>query len=184
MTPIVQLYADVGARQAITQIGLTPEQFAPIQPRINESVARQTLEFCQDTLNQTELAINEAYNQVKQELASGLLEGNTRVEMTRRIQEVFDTLTTETAHNIAVTESSRAQHGAVIQTAQESDLVEGMRFLLTSDACPKCVKVNEEWGNKIIPFGTNISGNTYTADTMGVPIHTNCRCVMQPVLKP
>jgi hypothetical protein len=91
--------------------------------------------------------------------------------MTERVEKVFDEADESRAETIAKTETSRARHAAEIETAKESGVVKGKRWLLSSDACDKCASVT----TKAIPLDQPYTTTDY-GPVNGPPLHPNCQC--------
>lgn len=111
------------------------------------------------------------------------------------------------AERLARTETAFAHINATEMGWQESGVVLGKRFVLAPDACPFCVAIAEELGEKSIPLGQSffdlgkelkaefeLQDGTkkertmvldYSPDGRGLtipPVHPNCRCDVLPVL--
>ena len=135
---------------------------------------RLALKFAQSTNETTSLQLNEAMSKLRDELTAGLVEGDTRQELTQRVAGVFDQATKSRAGTIAKTEASRAQHLGEMISAKETGLVTKKKWLLSADACPVCEAINDAH-----PDGVELDGNfgsTNYGPIDSPPAHPNCQC--------
>jgi hypothetical protein len=91
--------------------------------------------------------------------------------MTERVEKVFDEADESRAETIAKTETSRARHAAEIETAKESGVVKGKKWLKSADCCPACDAMTE----KTIPLDQPYTTTDY-GPVGGPPLHPNCAC--------
>jgi len=114
------------------------------------------------------------------EIETGIREGEGIPQMSSRLAEIFSP---ERALMIAQTESSRAYHQGQIETAIESDVVGGLQWLASADACPKCKALQ----NKIVPLGEPfevLNDGLGPYDIIDAPPrHPNCMCAALEVFK-
>lgn len=116
----------------------------------------------------------------RNEIQEAIREGEGIPQMSSRLAEIF---APERALMIAQTESSRAYHQGQIETAIESDVVGGLQWLASSDACKKCKALQ----NKIVPLGEPfeiLNDGLGPYDIIDAPPrHPNCMCAALEVFK-
>ncbi len=181
LRPVVSLYADYAAKDSQTRLDLAPNFFAVVQPKLKEGVDKACFEFCKETQESTSLELNDALHLLRKEITEGLVAGDVKQAMNDRVKSVFDRAETTRSWQISVTEASRAQHAAQELVAQESGIVKGKRWLLSSDACPECLPL----ANKEVPLGevfTTRAGKAAYSEINYPPLHPLCRCTWLEVI--
>lgn len=181
LAPIVQMYADASAQRTITRLRLGKDFFKVIHPLIKEAVEKATLQFCEDTNNTTSLALSDALAKLREEITAGQITGDSRNEMMRRVQSVFNVADNERAFKIAVTESSRAVNQSQVLTSKESGVVKAKQWLLSDDACPLCLPLSGKTVGLDEPFVVDGSGPY--GEIQFPPRHPACRCTLIDVLE-
>jgi HK97 family phage portal protein len=129
-------------------------------------------------------------------LRQGLEEGETLRELQGRIREAFDgEVSDRRAAMIARTETAEAQVQGTRAGYAATRVVKGYRFRLAPNACEFCLAADKQYGNAVVeldrplyPKGSAIrgtDGGTLKLDFKDtiVPIHPNCRCDIEPVLR-
>ncbi len=170
--PVIELIAKNEGRQLLTRLGATPEVFAVFDRNVPEAAQDLALKFCESTNETTSLELDDALSKVRDEVGRGAIEGDTRTELTNRINEIFDKAEGSRAETIARTEASRAAHMGELMSAKESGVVRMKKWLASSDACPLCDDVAAKGAIPIEePFTTTDYG-----DVNGPPLHPNCQC--------
>ncbi|MEM9165766.1 MAG: phage portal protein [Planctomycetota bacterium] len=134
-----------------------------------------------------ETAVTDAQKLVDSVIESGMDEGLRVDEITRALNEKVPGLSRSRAETIARTEVSNALQQGRMDAWKESGIVEGKRYLLSSDPCPICIWVAQKNPGPIPldqPFaksGDSVplpSGGTFTfnRDIMVGNSHPRCRC--------
>ncbi len=181
MRPIVALYYDHSAKQTVSRIGAGASLLKVVQPKLKAGMDKATLEFCKATNESTSLELNAALKALRQEMTEGLEAGEVQNQLAKRVRGIFDQAEVTRSYLIAHTEASRSQHAAAEITAKESGLVSGKKWLLSADACPKCLPL----AGKVVPLGesftTDSSQGSY-AEIQYPPRHPGCRCDMTEVI--
>jgi SPP1 gp7 family putative phage head morphogenesis protein len=136
------------------------------------------LKFAQSTNATTNKSLNDALDQLREELAGGLFSGDSIPEMRKRVQSIFESMDKSRATLIAQSETQRAVHEGLRIAAKESGVVKGFEFLLSDDACPICKK----YEGKVIGLDDKFNEDDTYDDSM-LPIHPGCRCTVTEVLK-
>lgn len=148
-------------------------------PQVEMMIQQMTMQFVRSTLATAQNDVATAYQLVRMELAEGLSEGETLRELNERIGRIFDDPVR--AHRIAMTEASRAMHAGQMESAKESGIVEGLRWLASSDACPLCLKLDGKEVPLGTPFYVDPRGGPY-ATVYHPPAHPHCMCSTEEVL--
>lgn len=159
-------------------------------------------EFIKDRAGQIAKDINdETQKQILLSLAEGFEAGESRTELTARLNKIFGDSATIRSERIARTESVKAASQADIFGWGASDIVIAKEWYTPAiDACPYCQSMNR----KTISLESNYYnlGDELTVDVINgkgeqkqqttkfkyeaisaPPIHVNCRCTILPVLK-
>lgn len=135
-------------------------------------------------------------------LGEGLANGESIPQLTARVQEWAGTVGDAQrgieyrAANIARTESARAYVAGQEEAWKQTGVVTSKRWLKAPDACDFCSAIAEQFNNKAVGLGqaflpqgatlTTKSGDTMNldySDTMGPPLHPQCRCDLIPILE-
>jgi len=172
--PLIEIIAAQGAKQTITRVGASSDVFSVVEKNIPAAAKALALEFAESTNATTSLQLNEALSKLRDEITAGLMEGDTRVEMRKRVQGVFDKASDSRAAVIAKTEASRAQHTGELMSAKESGVVSKKKWLASADACEECDAIAAAFPDGIDldqPFATTDYGPVMTP-----PLHPNCQC--------
>lgn len=190
MTPILATYwqesgsREIGKLKAAT--GLDLDEWTVVNPKTQEKIQSAAFAFCEATNKTTSLELTTAMSRLRDELVQGVVnEGDTLVQLRKRVQAVFENAEEWRAQRIAATEASRAVHAAQEAADIESGVVVGLEWLLSADACPLCQAVNDKvkrvkLGQRFAEVGTNA---TYK-DVRFPPIHPGCQCSVTSVLSP
>ncbi len=174
--PVVTLWGERSSEAMLSHVGVTGSIFPVVNERVADVVETLGIELCQETLQTTALQVEDAIERLKSEIMSGVFQGDTSRELTKRVQEVFVQASTERAWRIAITEESRIRHTAEIESAKASGVDLGKKFLLDKlNACPECKAVKQKHPG-VVPMDTYWSDNPYTRDSYGIPIHPGCYC--------
>jgi hypothetical protein len=188
MTPLLAGYwqeaGEDTAAQIATATGLDPVEWRVTDPHLREKIEQASFSFCAATNATTTMQLGDALAQLRRELIAGLVdEGETLGQLRKRVQSVFTSAEKHRAERIAATEASRAVHAAQLESAKESGVVQGQKWLLSSDACPLCHKIATETG--IVPLGgefAKVGDHPEYSSVRYPPAHPNCQCSTELVL--
>ncbi len=144
---------------------------------------------------------DETQKQIMLTLAEGIDKGESRNELRVRVEQVFGDASSYRAERIARTESVRAASQADLYAWKDSNIVVAKQWhTAIGDACPFCQSLNGKiigLNENFVELGETQTVETVTADGKVVtqsrtekyeaqpapPNHTNCRCVLLPILK-
>lgn len=188
MTPVLTTLWLESATKVVSRVGLVPglDEWRVTNPRTRGKIEAQALRFCRSTNATTTQQLNDALRQLRRELVEGVVEqGESLVQLTKRVKAVFDRAETWRARRIAATEASRAVHAAQEDAAIASGVVAGFEWLISGDACPLCRKVAAE--ARMVPAGRPFAIVGHDPDYATIrhpPLHPSCMCAMVEVLKP
>lgn len=177
LAPTVQVAAEQGSQGLVAKVGADADVTKAVTPKLAEVVEALTLQFCAETNRTTELALSDALAKLREEIEAGMVAGDTKAELTRRVQAVFTQAERYRAARIAFTETSRAQNTGEELAAIESGVVTGKRWLLSSDACPECMPL----ANKVVGLGEKFFDSPYPGAGMTPPKHPMCLLGETPV---
>lgn len=156
-----------------------------------QAIEQAELALCESTRadleNATMQQAGEVIDEIRQQIATGMRQGESIGKLTGRVAQFFDLNLRWKARRIARTESTRAYNLGTYMAGQQSPLVEGWEWLLSIDACDKCKAIGMENGKprrvgKNQPFATNQSDNPAYSTINFPPLHPHCRCVALYVL--
>lgn len=156
--------------------GLTTS-FDLVPPKLDDSIERLALAFCEETNATTSRHLTEALSKLREDIRAGLFQGETLPEMRRRVNDVFDHAERWRAHRIAQTESSRAVHSAELIAARESGIVKAKRWLASGDACLACIELANAGPVALdTPYKVHSTGRAEYREVMHPPLHPHCAC--------
>jgi hypothetical protein len=186
MTPIISAYWDEAGQTQRERIGLDPDAWQVTDPNTRGMIERAAFDFCEATNATTSRALGDALAALRREMIEGIVaQGDTPIELTRRVQSVFDAAEEWRAWRIAVTEASRAVHSAELESARQSGVVAGFEWLISGDACPLCQKVAAEAPRVRLGEAFAVVGDHPTYSTVRhPPLHPGCQCSVTEVLTP
>lgn len=187
MTPLISAYWDEAGKTTRARLGLDPDAWEVHDPHLHEMVRSASLKFCKETNETTDLELSAALDALRDQLAAGLVDhGDTIPELTARVQAVFGRLKTSRAEMIGRTEASRAVHAASLQSAKESGVVAGKKWLVSANSCEKCQAVVAEHnaGIGLDQEFAHTDGNPAYSEVKHPPLHPHCRCSLTLVLTP
>ncbi len=117
-------------------------------------------------------------------------DGETVIELRKRIEEVYAQATTTRAERIARTETIAASNQAALEAYRQSPVVSQKEFFAEPDACEFC----RAFSGKVIGLETSFAalGETIIGADGGEmsvtftdidtpPVHPHCRCTILPV---
>lgn len=180
MTPVLTHYWDKAGKHVRSSIGLDPDGWKVVSPYLHAKIQQQAMNFCTSTLDTTQLAVEDAYARLREELDTGMVEvGETSEELTRRVQSVFTDASKVKAEQIARTESHRAWNAAGLEAAQQSGVVKGKQWLASEGACEECHRHADKGHIPLdAAFATGLSDKPEYATCDAPPLHPWCRCTL------
>jgi hypothetical protein len=148
------------ARGLPNLIGKIETGYVAAHQEVLAAARTAALVFCRETNDTAATQLNVALDQLREGLAQGLELGEAQIQLTGRVQALFRD--PYRAHTIAATESSRAVHAGELLIAQNSEgLVRATKWLASSDACKKCLALNDKEVNLGVPFHVDPGGSPY-----------------------
>jgi hypothetical protein len=185
-TPVITGIWDESGKNFLAKIDFDPDEWQVSNPNTRQKIHDATFAFCHETNATTSRFLAVAIEQLKQELAVGIVDkGEGPRELTKRVQAIFDQAETWRARRIAVTENSRARHAAEEVSAEQSGVVAGWEWLVSTGACPLCHFIANEV--KSVRLGQDFAVVGKSADYSRIrtpPAHPHCTCSMIAVLTP
>jgi hypothetical protein len=190
MTPLIAAYwqesGDETTGRLAAKTGLDLGEWKVTNPHLRAMIEQASLKFCKSTNETTSRELGTALADLRKSLAEGIVEkGEAPRQLAARVKEIFAGCESWKAHQIAVTEASRAVHAAQYVAAEQSGVVAGLEWLMSSDACPlcqaqhaKCPRV--KLGQPFAVIGTNPDYSTVRYP----PLHPNDQCTVTEILKP
>lgn len=170
--PVIEVIMRQQGNTLLTRVGASPDVFSVFDKNVPEAAEKLTLKFAESTNATTSMQLDTALSKLRTEISEGIIEGDTRIELRRRVQEVFDQADNVRAQRIADTEASRAAHNGELTSAKDSKVVSGKAWLASSDACAICQEFAAQ--------GTIGLDKSFGADDYGIidapPGHINCQC--------
>src|ERR1051326_282468 len=134
--PVIELTAANAGQRLLTRIGASPDVFSVVERNIPKAAQEMTLKLSRAINQTTEDRLDQVISDIRDEISSGLMQGDTRPELRQRIQRVFHEASQERAETIARTESSRATHMGEKISAKESGVVKKKTWIASADCCP------------------------------------------------
>ena len=138
-------------------------------PKVKDFAKTAALNFAESTLSTTSKNINDALDQTREAIADGLEVGDGVEKLAAKIGDIFENLDDSGAELIAQTESSRAWHEGLRESAKGSGVVTGLKHLTTDQPCDICA---------------DLDGKVYALDDDLPPdnTHPNCLCALEEIL--
>lgn len=168
--PSLTVTAQDAAKELSAKIGV--DVFSVVDRNLPQAVRDLALKFSASTNATTSQQLDNAKEQLRQEILDGTVQGDTRAELAKRVQKVFEMADKERATTIAQTETSRALHSAELMTAKESGVVKSKSWLASADCCDACSEIAAKGE---IPLDEPYATSDY-GDVDGPPLHPNCQC--------
>lgn len=190
VVPALEVKYDAGARAALARMGMRggPDVWSVRLPQVQQALAQHSVRLCADTAATTNLSINRAIAQLKEDLSAGLLsEANTARALSQSVSDIFHAAERYRVDRIALTESSMAVHDGEILAGAASGVVSGYEPLLSPDACEICVMMAAAFPRVVLSEALAGLGK-YSGPAAGdarslPPYHANCMCSMTEVLE-
>jgi hypothetical protein len=186
--PIIQLTLrnqyEKTAKDLMVRAGVSPDHFNVTGQHLNDKCHKLALNFCKETNATTSMELQSALDKTREEIAEGLTSGDRMTDLVARVEGVFDRASTDRAELIAQTESSRAHHEGLRQSAKDSDVVSGFKLLPASECCQQCTDISAEGGDIGLDdyFTEDKTAPPEYVDRF-VPIHPGCCCSVECCLK-
>ena len=183
--PKLQAIWEDSGRGLRTRVGLDPDRWQVVNPRLDAAIRSAALDLAATTLATTVKQVNQALARTREELAAGALAGDNGAELRKRVEGVFEGLGKSGARRIAQTEAARGHHLAQEIAARESGIVVGWEMLLSDDACPICKAIQDK--AKFTRLGSDFAviGDHPTYSRMRFPpFHPHCGCTVLEVVDP
>ena len=163
-----------------------PDRWQVTDPHLQAKIQQATFNFCQATNQTTTDLLNNALHRLRKELIEGIVvEGEALAVLTKRVQRVFDQADEHRAARIAQTETSRAVHSASMESARQSGVVQGKKWLASANACAEiCLPIAAKFPDGIgldEEFDRRGDHPVY-ASIPYCPAHPFCRCSITYVL--
>jgi len=131
-------------------------------------------------------------NKIRKTLKEGIAEGESVVNLTKRVNSVFREASVSRAAAIARTEVMKAANVASVEAYKQSGVVEAKQWLTALDerTCPWCSDMNGktiglEKGFFVEGDKLDVGGKVLNFDYEDIqepPLHTNCRCTTVPII--
>jgi F like protein len=145
--------------------------FSVFNPRVLEAIRQAVFNFADSTNRTSTVALAKIGPSLREALATGLEQGESLAFITARVQEIFDD--PARAQMIAASEASRAVHAGQLLAARESGVVQGKRWLASSDACDLCLPLDGKEVGLDEDFAVDARGGPY-ARVPYPPRHPHC----------
>ncbi len=177
LTPILRAYLDEGANAVFAEIGAdTAIPTLPVQ-ELDKALSRSVLALAESTHATTELEVDKAVRQLREQLRGGLAEGEANRQLRERVQGIFSNLSETRAYLIAETESTRAKHAGELIAIQSSGVEAKKKWLPDSMACDLCKEL-AAMGGVNLEAAFKVVGTGPYARIEHPPAHPSCRCTL------
>jgi len=183
---------DASARKALVQFGqVNADQWEVRNQAVYDQIRQHAIKLAQSTIQEmqvsTEEEVKRVLEEIRQEMLLGQTGGETLREKVDRIAKYFGEESRWRARRIAITESARGLNYGYLAGTAESEVVVGYEWLLSDDACDRCMAIGTVDGQprrvkKGQPFAVGQSTDEYYATILAPPLHPNCRCTLVGVL--
>lgn len=185
--PAITIIYEDAAEATLVRLGVgtDPEVWDVVLPEVREAVDQASMKFSASTNATTSKEINTAIRKLKQDLAEGIVgHANTPSELSKRVGAVFNRAERFRAERIAITEASRATHGAQRIAGAKSGVVKGYKWLLSGDACEICqsIAMAHPDGIGMTESFAQVGSNPEYMSVQQPPAHPYCMCTMTEIL--
>ena len=162
-TPFFTSIVEKRGKRAAALVGSTFEMTADVR----KFIKNKTILFA-DQVNDT------TRDKLKKTLSAGVAEGEGIPDLTKRVNDVFDSRTKWESERIARTEVLGSSNGAELEAYMQTDIVEKVEWSATMDdrTRPEHAAMNGEVVKKGKPFSNGLL----------FPSEVNCRCALLPVV--
>ncbi len=137
-------------------------------PKVFDAVDAVTMQFVRETNETASMKLTEATAKLREGLKLGLQRGDAIRTLHGMVREIFTD--PARAFRIATTESKRALEAGEMYSRKESGIIWGTRWLAAANACPECLKLNNEERPLGRPFWVNPKGGPYSV-VQHPPLH-------------
>jgi hypothetical protein len=153
--------------------------FDLLLPQVRDAVQNAAFALAKTTMETAALEAKRAIQSARAQLDVGLRSGEGIRELNRRFYEIFSD--PHKAARIAQSEASRAMHAGQLQAARESEVVRGLEWLASADACDACLKLNGKQVKLGEPFYVDPKGGPYSV-VLHPTLHPLCMCSTKDVI--
>jgi HK97 family phage portal protein len=185
--PQIEIDTDKGVRKTVTTITASPGSPQNLPDMLGskatqDAITQQTIKLSAETVSTTRRSLRGAVNALKKELVEGLLEeGDALPAMVKRVQAIFTNAKRHRAEAIAITESNRAFNRGTLLSAEQSNVVSAVKWILSPDPCEVCISIEAD--NPEVPVGAKFpNSDKLFGDVQNPPAHVNCECTLGLVL--
>ena len=154
--------------------------FDLLRPEVVESIRRAAFDLAQSTLETAATEANRAIQAARATLEAGVKEGASTRDLNRAFFKIF--ADPYKAARVAQSEASRAFHSGALEAAKASEVVTGMRWLASSDACPLCLELNGKTVKLGEAFVIDRKAKPAYQRIEHPPRHPHCFCTTTSVL--
>lgn len=147
--PVIEVIMRQEGNKLLTRVGASPDVFSVFDKNIPRAAENLSLKFAESTNETTSMQLDEALTKLRKEISDGLVQGDTRTELVKRVNKIFDQADESRAETIARTEGSRAAHQGELMSAKESKVVSRKFWLASADACPICDEIAADHPNGV-----------------------------------
>jgi hypothetical protein len=185
-TPLLTLEWEKAGAKFAPRVGLDPNVWEVVNPNTEQAIWDAALAFSESMNATTSDDLNNALERTRAALIEGVVEhGETIPQLTKRVNAIFDGAEKWRARRIAQTETSRAVHAAQEQSAIQSGVVTGWKWLASSDACPMCLAIAARApvvhiGDAFAVIGTD----PHYSNIKHPPAHPHCCLPETPIVAP
>jgi len=156
--------------------------------KTEEAILRQVIPLSESTVATTSTSLKGAVKALKAELLEGIIDqGDALPAMVKRVQAVFTNAKRHRAMAIAITESNKAFNGGTLLSAEQSNVVKAMKWILSPNPCIICETIAGKTpgipGTPEVPIGEKFTNtDKLFNDVEHPPAHINCECTLGVVL--
>jgi HK97 family phage portal protein len=156
--------------------------------KTEEAILKQVIPLGESTVATTVKSLDQAVVALKKELLAGLIdEGDALPSMVKRVQAIFKNAELHRARAIAVTESNKAFNNGTLLSAEQSNVVKAMKWILSPNPCIICETIAGETpgvtGTPEVAIGQKFTNtDKMFGDIEHPPAHVNCECTLGVVL--
>jgi len=170
-TPLILEFVEKYGEEALNKLGLANFDTTKI---VADHVGETTRAFAKDVSVTTE-------KRIRTSIKNGLTQGETTVEIKKRIGNIF---IPSRATAISRTEVGKSSNYGIVEGWKQSGVVEKKEWFTNPGACPICVPRHGKTIsiNKSFHF-TGEANDPLFGDVSAPPAHVNCRCTVLPVVK-
>lgn len=153
-----------------------------------EAIDRQVIPLSAETVATTRRSLDGAVSALKRELREGLIEqGDALPAMVKRVQGIFTNAKRHRAEAIAITESNKAFNAGTLLSAEQSNVVTALKWILSPKPCIICRTIAGVEpgipGTPEVPVGAKFSNtDKLFGEIPHPPAHVNCECTLGLVL--